>query len=105
MVVFFYLQIPVYSSWTIGHNFNMKNQERSIALKIMTDAYNQHKISQKCVESVKNQLDMKLSGTWQCVLIQTIPWYTSTSPIKEFEFVFGNMDHIPNMRMKCIRTA
>lgn len=76
----------------------MNNQESSIALKIMTDAYNQHKITQKCVVSVKKELDVKLGGVWQCVLIQTIPWYTSTSPIKELEFILGNM------RMKCIRS-
>ena len=58
--------------------------------------YGQRKINEKFVVSVKNKLDWAFGGIWQCVLVQTIPWYTSTSPIKEFEFILGNM------RMKCI---
>ena len=64
--------------------------------RIINYYYGQHKISEKFVVSVKNKLDWAFGGIWQCVLVQTIPWYTSTSPIKEFEFILGNM------RMKCI---
>ena len=83
----------------------MTDIEKSTAIMIMNEAYRQYRLSQQCVNFVKNRLDVELGGVWQCILIKSNPRFTSTSPIKEFEFVFGNMDHIPNMRMKCIRTA
>ena len=79
-------------SWEIGLTSGMSHHENVAAKRILDQAWNNHGFGEHAVNFVQTQMCTKLGGNWHCVMIGSIPWYTTCGSSKRYvEFCKGNM--------------